>query len=140
MAHDKQIFIYWDDELTNNKNLELFNMDNKNPDSFADFVDELTNSPSKVLLLFGKSKRFCTFKKKKMYSKKQIDKTLSCVCITDKNKIDRLLKMDSTQYTNLGINSTKAEKETVRKNSRYIYKTIKKIDNALGESFLRHQD
>tara|TARA_R110000744_G_scaffold329797_1_gene435335 strand:+ start:210 stop:401 length:192 start_codon:yes stop_codon:yes gene_type:complete len=46
MAHDKQIFIYWDDELTNNKNLELFNMDNKNPDSFADFVDELTNSPS----------------------------------------------------------------------------------------------
>jgi hypothetical protein len=44
MAHDKQIFIYWDDELTNNKNLELFNMDNKNPDSFADFIDELTNS------------------------------------------------------------------------------------------------
>lgn len=75
-----------------------------------------------------------------MYSKKQIDKILSCVCITDKKKIDRLLKMDSTQYTNLGINSTKAEKETVRKNSRYIYKTIKKIDNALGESFLRHQD
>ena len=47
MPHDKdsQIFIYWDDELTNNKNLELFNMDdNTKSDSFADFVNELTNS------------------------------------------------------------------------------------------------
>ena len=92
------------------------------------------------MLLFGNSKRFCTFKKKKMYSKKQIDKILSCVCITDKKKIDRLLRMDSTQYTNLGITSTKKEKQQVRSNSRYIYKTIKKIDTALGESFLRHQD
>tara|TARA_R110000824_G_scaffold83110_1_gene208227 strand:- start:788 stop:1018 length:231 start_codon:yes stop_codon:yes gene_type:complete len=74
------------------------------------------------------------------YSKKRIDKTSNCICITDKRKVDILLAMDSSQYANLGLDSTKAEKEQVRKNSRYIYKIIKKIDNALGESFLRHQD
>tara|TARA_R110000751_G_scaffold193072_2_gene298612 strand:- start:1274 stop:1474 length:201 start_codon:yes stop_codon:yes gene_type:complete len=49
MPHDKdaQIFIYWDDEQTNNNfKKPISKMDNKNPDSFADFVDELTNSPS----------------------------------------------------------------------------------------------
>ena len=55
-------------------------------------------------------------------------------------KIDRLLEMDATQYTNCGKDSTKKEIELVRKNSKYIYKTIKKIDNSLGSMFLKHLD
>ena len=74
------------------------------------------------------------------YSKKIVDKTSNCICVTDKRKVDILLKMDASQYANLGLDSTKKEKQQVRSNSRYIYKTIKKIDSALGESFLRHQD
>tara|TARA_R110000751_G_scaffold193949_2_gene299419 strand:- start:3693 stop:3923 length:231 start_codon:yes stop_codon:yes gene_type:complete len=74
------------------------------------------------------------------YSKKIVDKTSNCVCVTDKRKVDILLAMDASQYTNLGLDSTKKEKEQVRSNSRYIYKTIKKIDEPLGVLFLKHQD
>ena len=75
-----------------------------------------------------------------LYSKKRIDKILNCICVSDKGKVDILLKMDAAQYTNLGNTSTKTEKELVKKNSRHIYRAIKSLDNSLGESFLSHQD
>tara|TARA_R110002074_G_scaffold22943_6_gene69677 strand:- start:107 stop:253 length:147 start_codon:yes stop_codon:yes gene_type:complete len=48
--------------------------------------------------------------------------------------------MDASQYANLGLDSTAKEKEQVRSNSHYIYQKIKEIDEALGDSFLKHQD
>ena len=74
------------------------------------------------------------------YSQELIDKIFSFKTITDKEKIDRLLEIDATQYTNCGLETTKTEKSLVKKNSRYIYKTIKKIDEKIGKSLLEHQD
>ena len=71
-----------------------------------------------------------------MYSKKTIDKTLSCKSLTKKQKTDRLLQIDARQYTNLGTDSTTEEKATVKENSLYIYETIKKIDLRLGKTLL----
>ena len=74
------------------------------------------------------------------YSNKLVDKIYNYKSLSDRTKIHRLLEMDATQYTNCGKDSTKKEIELVRKNSKYIYKTIKKIDNSLGSMFLKHLD
>lgn len=57
-----------------------------------------------------------------------------------KERIDELLKIDADMYTNLGIDSTKADKEQVKKNSRLIYRAIKDLDDATGKLLLQHQD
>ena len=55
-------------------------------------------------------------------------------------RINQLLEMDATMYTNLGSDSTKAEKQEVKKNSRIIYKAIKDLDLETGKLLLQHQD
>ena len=56
------------------------------------------------------------------------------------NPIDTLLQQDAILYTNLGKESTKAERESVRKQSRAIYKQIKLIDKETGELLLKQFD
>tara|TARA_R110002012_G_C11404940_1_gene586261 strand:- start:87 stop:314 length:228 start_codon:yes stop_codon:yes gene_type:complete len=75
-----------------------------------------------------------------MYSQEKIDKIYTYKTLSNKEKIDRLLEIDANQYTNCGKDSTKNEKLIVKKNSKYIYKTIKKIDEKIGKSLLEHQD
>ena len=60
--------------------------------------------------------------------------------IKDEDKIDAMLMLDATLYMYLGSDSTKKEKEETKKKSRVIYRSIKRLDRALGESFLSHQD
>ena len=55
-------------------------------------------------------------------------------------RINQLLEMDATLYTNLGSDSTKAEKLDVKKKSRMIYKAIKDLDLETGKLLLQHQD
>jgi hypothetical protein len=74
------------------------------------------------------------------YSIELVDKIYSYKTISDKEKINRLLEIDAIQYTKCGIDSTKKELEVVKQNSKHIYKTIKKIDPEMGDSFLKHQD
>tara|TARA_R100001509_G_scaffold145288_1_gene101840 strand:- start:438 stop:671 length:234 start_codon:yes stop_codon:yes gene_type:complete len=74
------------------------------------------------------------------YSNEIIDKILSYTSIKERDKISRLLEIDAIQYCNLGIDSTKSEKELVKKNSRYIYRAISKINKELGDKLLQHQD
>ena len=69
-----------------------------------------------------------------------IDKIVGYKTIKKKIKIDRLLEIDANQYTTLGIDSTKTEKEEVKKNSRYIYRAISKLNKELGTKFLQFQD
>lgn len=57
-----------------------------------------------------------------------------------KERIDELLRIDADMYTNLGSDSTKADKEQVKKNSRLIYRAIKDLDDATGKLLLQHQD
>jgi len=71
-----------------------------------------------------------------MYSKKIVEKNLSCKSLSNKEKTNRLLEIDARQYTNLGTDSTKEEKIVVKENSLYIYETIKKIDLRLGKTLL----
>jgi hypothetical protein len=60
--------------------------------------------------------------------------------ITDKEKIDRLLELDCDLYTNLGTDSTKSEKQEVKRYSRKIYKAIKDISEPIGNSLLQALD
>ena len=59
---------------------------------------------------------------------------------TVKERIDLLLEMDATQYTNLGSDSTKTEKTDVKKNSKVIYRAIKDLDEYTGKLLLEHLD
>lgn len=74
------------------------------------------------------------------YTNKLIDKIYNYKSITDKIKIDKLLEIDANQYCNLGKESTKDQKSIIKKNSTYIYKTISKINKAVGKNFLLLQD
>jgi hypothetical protein len=69
-----------------------------------------------------------------------INKILSYKTWTDKKKIDSLLEMDCSMYASLGTDSTKKEKEDVKKNSRSIYKAIKQIDPTLGTTLISVMD
>lgn len=55
-------------------------------------------------------------------------------------RINQLLEMDAIMYTNLGSDSTKAEKQEVKKNSRIIYRAIRDLDIETGKLLLQHQD
>jgi len=58
---------------------------------------------------------------------------------SDKRKVDALLEIDATAYTNLGTDSTKTEREQTRRDSRFIYRAIKSIDERLGKELLHNQ-
>tara|TARA_R110000803_G_scaffold49912_1_gene103771 strand:- start:194 stop:427 length:234 start_codon:yes stop_codon:yes gene_type:complete len=75
-----------------------------------------------------------------MISKEEILRIASDYQKTALERIDQLLKEDANSYTNLGINSTKTEKEEVKKNSRAIYRAIKDLDEPTGKLLLQHQD
>jgi hypothetical protein len=55
-------------------------------------------------------------------------------------RINELLEADANMYTNLGSDSTKKDKQDVKKTSRVIYKAIKDIDFETGKLLLQHQD
>ena len=57
-----------------------------------------------------------------------------------KERTDKLLKLDCEMYTNLGTDSTKTQKQEVKKNSKYIYKAIKGIDETSGDMLLSALD
>jgi hypothetical protein len=48
--------------------------------------------------------------------------------------------MDCSIYSNIGIESSAKEREQARKNSKKIYYAIKKLDPALGSSFISLMD
>ena len=57
-----------------------------------------------------------------------------------KKKVDALLEIDAIQYTNLGIDSTSAEKKKVKTISRKIYKAISAISPLDGYILSAHMD
>jgi len=59
---------------------------------------------------------------------------------TDRQKIDGLLELDARLYTELGIDSTKADKVETRRKSRIIYREIRSIDKKDGNLLLNHLD
>jgi hypothetical protein len=59
---------------------------------------------------------------------------------TDRQKIDGLLELDAQLYTELGVDSTKADKVETRRKSRIIYREIRSIDKKDGNLLLNHLD
>lgn len=56
---------------------------------------------------------------------------------SDKETIDKLLHIDAQMYTNIGIETSKAEKESIKKASAFIYRLIKGIDYDKGQRFIQ---
>ena len=67
----------------------------------------------------------------------KVDRIKNYKTYSAKQKEDKLLEMDCNQYTNLGKESSKNEKQTVKSNSTYIYKAIKEFDPESGNLYLR---
>ncbi len=74
------------------------------------------------------------------YTTEDLDKVLGFKTWTDKQKMDELLRMDCALHCALGTDSTKGEREAVKRESRKIYKAIKTFDEQNGEMFLRVMD
>ena len=70
------------------------------------------------------------------YSIQLIDKIYNYKTISDREKIDRLLEIDANQYVNCGLETSKTVLQSVKRNSKHIYKTIKKIDEPTGKLLL----
>jgi len=73
------------------------------------------------------------------YKIDDIEKILNFTSWSKKRKIDTLFEIDADLYCNLGSDSSKTEVEKVKKQSRKIYKTIKRIDEYTGRLLLREQ-
>jgi hypothetical protein len=56
--------------------------------------------------------------------------------LTDKETIDELLHLDAQLYHNLGIESSKTDKDKVKKASAFIYRLIKLLDVDKGQRLL----
>lgn len=57
-----------------------------------------------------------------------------------KERTDSILELDAISYTNLGIDSTKAEKNKVKSDSKYLYRLVKGFNEADGKLLLNHLD
>lgn len=69
-----------------------------------------------------------------------IEEVLSNDSWDEKQKKDELYRIDCKMYTNLGTDSTKAERNEVKKKSRIIYKAIQKINHHEGTQLLQAID
>lgn len=74
------------------------------------------------------------------YKYNDIEKVLEFKTWSNKRKIDELFRIDCEMYTNLGMDSTKTERERVKAKSKAIYKTISKIDASVGKHLLFSMD
>ena len=74
------------------------------------------------------------------YNIADIEKIAEFKSWNDRQKINELLRIDCNMYTNIGVDSTKTQKETAKKNSRKIHRLIKGIDYKMGNDFLVAMD
>ena len=74
------------------------------------------------------------------YNYKDIESVMSFKTWSDRRKIDELLRIDTYMYTNLGSDSTKKDKEAVKRKSKEIYRVINKIDPLIGSPLIKNVD
>jgi len=75
-----------------------------------------------------------------MTVEEEINKVFNYKTWTVKRKIDRLLEIDATMYTNLGIDSTDKERKRTKAMSKKIYKMILNISSTDGFLLRAHMD
>lgn len=69
--------------------------------------------------------------------KEKADKIANYKTYSKKQKIDALLELNASIYTNIGTDSTKQEKSNAEISSRHIYRHIQKLDEPFGRLLLR---
>lgn len=74
------------------------------------------------------------------YTFDDVDKIANFKTWSIKEKLDELFRIDSWMYTNLGSDSTKKDREEVKKRSRKIYSAIKRFDPETGRQCLAYMD
>ncbi len=74
------------------------------------------------------------------YKYENIDRFMEYKSWSDKQKIDELLHIDCNLYANLGTDSTRDEKDEVKRKSLIIYRLIKTLDRKLGDELLYSMD
>lgn len=74
------------------------------------------------------------------YNYEDVDKIVEFKSWKDEKKISELFRIDSYMYTNLGTDSTKTERDAVKRKSKYIYRAIAKIDPKIGKEMLYYMD
>lgn len=74
------------------------------------------------------------------YTFDDIETILGYTSWNDRRKIDTLLEIDCSLYAHLGTDSTRSEREDVKRKSIEIYRKIKTIDRKLGDEFLLTMD
>jgi len=57
-----------------------------------------------------------------------------------KERTDKILELDANQYTNLGVESSKSERNKVKADSKFLYKQIKGFNEIDGNLLLNHLD
>ncbi len=75
-----------------------------------------------------------------IYAYSDIEKIMNYKTWSVKRKIDTLLSIDADMYTNLGIASSREEKNQVKNKSKNIYKTIQKLNPKDGKLLLHSMD
>lgn len=71
---------------------------------------------------------------------KEIEKIKGYKTWSEKRKIDKLLEIDATMYTNLGSDSKASERKKVKSLSKKIYKAIQHISPTEGFLLRAHMD
>jgi CRISPR/Cas system CSM-associated protein Csm2 small subunit len=74
------------------------------------------------------------------YNVNDIQKILDFTSWNDKKKIDTLLEIDATLYCNMGLETTKTQRQETKRGSRRIYNAIKQIDSVMGQELLHFMD
>lgn len=74
------------------------------------------------------------------YNVDDIQKILNFTSWNDKKKIDTLLEIDATLYCNMGLETTKTQRQETKRGSRRIYNAIKQIDSVMGQELLHFMD
>ena len=76
------------------------------------------------------------------YTFEDLDKIMNFTSWTDKKKVDTLLFIDCSLYTNMGTESTQTERNITKSKSKSkkIYKAISKIDPSVGRLILKSID
>lgn len=74
------------------------------------------------------------------YNVDDIQKILDFTSWNDKKKIDTLLEIDATLYCNMGLETTKTQRQETKRGSRRIYSAIKQIDSVMGQELLHFMD
>ena len=57
--------------------------------------------------------------------------------LSDKETIDQLLHIDAQMYANTGLETSKAEMDSIKRASAFIYRLIKGVDYDKGQRFIQ---